>query len=123
MVEKSSEAQPRYLDETLGTVAGPRWNNFDVCPAADYVCTFACSERVSSGKFVETTCDLYITEGVFGQSYLIRPSEEWEGAYYSGPLFTLFRCPSEQSKQALHILTCMGEFRWAARPPKGGKAP
>lgn len=91
-------------DEQMGIIEGPVWNNFDVCPPESFVCSFECESR----KY-----DLYIVDqGMHGQSFVLRHADDWDGAYGSAPLETLFNAQSEPMAQALWILRNKGHFSW-----------
>jgi len=92
---------------------GPHWNNFDVVPKSDYICSFEVVDKTAGNKYIHMLCDLYVTQNGLGeQSVLIRSDEEWEGSYGSTPLRVLFGIPHLPWKQALNILCSKGMFSW-----------
>ena len=105
-----------HIDPMLGTVAGPRWNNFGVCLPECYVCTFECIDTFGPDrKLTQWVVDLYVVAhaGLEQQSYLLRMDEDWEGSYHSGPIETLFTVSHKPWSQALHVLCSMGRFTWS----------
>ena len=90
-------------DRQMGIIEGPVWNNFDVCDSKFYVCSFECKGY---------NYDLYIVEHNRDQSFVLRHNDDWDGAYGSAPLETLFNAKSEKMAQALWILRNKGNFTW-----------
>ncbi len=111
MTEDERSAYAHY-----GIVPGPQYDNFDVCGAEDYVCSFEVRDWTGppdERRWFEAIYDLYGTDGGSrGQSYILREGERYAGDYGSGPLSTLFGIKHTPWSQALHILIDHGVFRW-----------
>lgn len=102
----------------------PVWNNFDVCDAGDYICTFEYVDRRlnthGNGKYKTYlyVADLYLIRYDSGDStVLLREDEQWEGSYGSVNLASLISppIPFPPYQQVMRILSRLGTFTWTAR--------
>lgn len=113
-ISKFSE-QEKEEWANYGVIPGPLYNNFDLCPAEDYVASFECLDKGKDNRPFHAFYDLYVTKSGPWQSVVLREDESWEGSYGSSPLHSFITIPHKPWRQALEILFLKGKIIWEKR--------
>lgn len=96
-------------------ISGPIYNNHDVCPASDYVCSFAYEFQNEGGAWRTKCYDLYVVGDGNRQVAIWREDSDHPSSYGAATFECLIQASkiSELNRLIVTILFEKGKFVWS----------